>query len=341
MTPGIYRTCYLAKFLRLIKDQGIDVKPYLDSLDLTEREIFRKQGETDPDTYKKLLLHIVDGVDKPHLGLVIGKGVELFDLGITGLILLFSGNLDKAIKRWTRFQYLVDPPMSLRLIGNEDQAVMRASVWLKEFGATEERLVFAVEEAFTEWNLFGKFLGRRSAGWFDEVWVTYPEGSSRGLYEETFNCPVYFNKPYNQFTFPARFLERKLDQGTEEIAQMLEHKCSLMLQEKKNYNELIYRIREILMRNLGDSTKIQDIAFALNMSERTLRRRLTELDTTFKEIVIDFRIDLATEYLESTDLPVGTIAQFVGYSDTGSFHRVFRNRMSVTPDQYRQHDRLP
>lgn len=339
MTPGTYRTCYLAKFIQLIETQGIDVKPYLDSLDLTEREIRIKQVETDPDVYKKLLLNIVDGVDTPHLGMVIGDGVELFDLGISGLILLFSGNLDKAINRWTRFQYLVDPPLAFRLIINQDQALMRASVWITEFGEVEHRLRFAVEESFTEWHGFGKFLGK-PAGWFDEVWVTYPEGSSRGLYEEIFKCPVYFNKPHNQFSFASRFLDRSLDQGTEEVAQMLEHKCSLMLREKKNYNELIHRIREILMRNLGESTKIQDIASALNVSERTLRRRLTELDTTFKEIVIDFRIDMATEYLESTELPVGTIAQFVGYSDTGSFHRVFRNRMSMTPDQYRQQDRL-
>ena len=90
------------------------------------------------------------------------------------------------------------------------------------------------------------------------------------------------------------------------------------------------------MKKPEDHTCIQEMASALHVSERTLRRRLLKLETTFKDVVIECRMDMAKTYLTSTDLPISAISEMVGYSDTANFHRAFRKKMLLTPDQFRQ-----
>ena len=212
---------------------------------------------------------------------------------------------------------------------------MRAAVLLHQFMKSDARMRFAIEEAFTEWSYVGRLLDK-SRQWFSQVRMTYSAPAYAERYEEVFGCPILYDQPYNEFLLPAEYLDLTFDTGSEDVAQLYEHKCASILQGSRNYDELIYRIRELVMKKPEDHTCIQEMASALHVSERTLRRRLLKLETTFKDVVIECRMDMAKTYLTSTDLPISAISEMVGYSDTANFHRAFRKKMLLTPDQFRQ-----
>ena len=56
---------------------------------------------------------------------------------------------------------------------------------------------------------------------------------------------------------------------------------------------------------------------------------------TYKELVKNFRLNLAREYLSNTNLPLAEVAYLVGYSGLANFHRAFAARYGSTPGQYR------
>lgn len=52
---------------------------------------------------------------------------------------------------------------------------------------------------------------------------------------------------------------------------------------------------------------------------------------SFKELVVEARLDKARALFLDTDMPIGEIIRSVGYENESYFHRIFRERYGVTP----------
>ena len=57
---------------------------------------------------------------------------------------------------------------------------------------------------------------------------------------------------------------------------------------------------------------------------------------SFTELIKQIRMARAVEYLLHTELPIGEIAEIVGYHSTDHFSRVFRGTYSCSPQEYRR-----
>jgi AraC-like DNA-binding protein len=77
------------------------------------------------------------------------------------------------------------------------------------------------------------------------------------------------------------------------------------------------------------------IAEQLGISSRTLQRRLDDENTSFKDVLNDLRLELAQYYLKNTNFNMDTIALKLGYSETRSFHRSFKQWTGRTAGSYR------
>lgn len=80
-----------------------------------------------------------------------------------------------------------------------------------------------------------------------------------------------------------------------------------------------------------------DIAAAAHVSENTCRtcfRAMVHRSPT--EYLTEFRLQQAIRLLRSTDLTAQEIALQCGFGDSSYFNRLFRQRMGMTPLQYRQ-----
>jgi AraC-like DNA-binding protein len=73
----------------------------------------------------------------------------------------------------------------------------------------------------------------------------------------------------------------------------------------------------------------------LNMSERTLRRKLREENTSFRNLVDQLRMEMAIKYLRDTDLTVEAISESVGFSDAANFRQAFRRWTKAAPHAFR------
>jgi YesN/AraC family two-component response regulator len=55
----------------------------------------------------------------------------------------------------------------------------------------------------------------------------------------------------------------------------------------------------------------------------------------FSEYLMEVRLKRAVELLSTTDMEIQEIARSVGYADHQYFHRLFKKKMNMTPNQYR------
>jgi len=94
-----------------------------------------------------------------------------------------------------------------------------------------------------------------------------------------------------------------------------------------------YAIRKSHYKTM--STK--ELSEVMAVSERTLNRKLKELTNETPKAFIDrIRISQACTLLVTTTKPVKDIAFSLGYSNDGVFRRIFKQKIKMTPLNYRQ-----
>lgn len=110
-----------------------------------------------------------------------------------------------------------------------------------------------------------------------------------------------------------------------------------LLAESEHADELVQKAEQILRRSVGMEFRISDLAAELSVSERTLVRRFkAALKVTPINYFQDLRLEAARTLLEFDDRSIENVANQVGYSDTSSFTRLFRERIGMTPKAYRE-----
>ncbi len=77
------------------------------------------------------------------------------------------------------------------------------------------------------------------------------------------------------------------------------------------------------------------MAAFLNMSERTLKRRLQDEQVSYRELLDESLYQRARDLLDQPRLSVSEIAWRLGYNDVSNFSRAFKRWAGETPRQYR------
>jgi AraC-like DNA-binding protein len=94
-------------------------------------------------------------------------------------------------------------------------------------------------------------------------------------------------------------------------------------------------VRQLLMKNLMRPKRFEDVAQSLNVSARTLRRKLRDENSSFRQVVDELRRDMAVRYLRDTNLTVEEIADSLGFSDAANFRQAFRRWTKTTPREFK------
>jgi transcriptional regulator GlxA family with amidase domain len=96
------------------------------------------------------------------------------------------------------------------------------------------------------------------------------------------------------------------------------------------------KVQTYVMEHVGEAFPVERLADIGGVSPRSIARLfVTELGITPHEFVEGIRLDQARNLLESTELPLKTIAFDCGFSGPDQMRNAFQRRISVTPLQYR------
>jgi AraC-like DNA-binding protein len=103
-------------------------------------------------------------------------------------------------------------------------------------------------------------------------------------------------------------------------------------------------ITDIVAQHLSVSLEtcavsIQETALQLNVSVRTLQRKMADEGLTYRGFLNELRHQIAVDRLSLEEIPVSDLAKELGYKDPANFTRAFRTRSGISPRQFRaQHD---
>jgi AraC-like DNA-binding protein len=98
---------------------------------------------------------------------------------------------------------------------------------------------------------------------------------------------------------------------------------------------LIQTLQALVLDLEHGPASLGDIANRLALSERTLRRRLRALGTSYNNILQDVRSSTAQGWLRDSTLTIESIAWRLGYTETANFRHAFKRWTGQSPQAFR------
>lgn len=265
----------------------------------------------------------------PLIGLRLADVVGPGALGAYEYLLRHSLTLRAALERAQRYVRLIDDHTSLYLIETPEAAVLRQ---VREGG-------YRHPAAGTECLFAAAFRCVRDLlpeGFADEVRFQHRRLGDLREYTLRFACPVRFEQAHDEIVFPPSLLDRNNEQADPRLGEVLEDHVRRMLAEIPHEDPWSQRARIQVARLLGEGeASLPRLAEAMHMSTRTVRRRLLEQRTSYKQLLDEVRRDMAYYYVSRTEESFDQIAGRLGFADTSTFYRAFKRWSDTTPATYR------
>lgn len=157
------------------------------------------------------------------------------------------------------------------------------------------------------------------------------------LIRETFGDRVAFEAAETQIKVDARHLVQKNPNADPSLFAMLNEYADKLVAEADHSPEIVAATRSEIMGLLAKHEASLDIvARNLGLTSRSLQWRLSQVDTTFEDVLSTTRESLARRLLQDTNRPLTEIAYDLGYADPSVFTRAAKRWFGMSPRAYRQ-----
>jgi AraC-like DNA-binding protein len=135
--------------------------------------------------------------------------------------------------------------------------------------------------------------------------------------------------------FPGARIDTPIAGADPHLGQLLAQKADERARSLVATARVRDRARHYLARHLeGHEPSVQELADALRVTERTLRRKLRAEGTSPRELLDEVRHERALALLEEGQRTLDEIAYVLGFSGASAFRRAFRRWTGVAPTEY-------
>jgi AraC-like DNA-binding protein len=168
------------------------------------------------------------------------------------------------------------------------------------------------------------------------VTLVWPPPADLEPFMAAYQCPLCFEAAFNGLIFTPADLDAPLPAFNPLVAG-LHH--GLVQQRLAAFDgaSLSVRIREEIARRISEGEPRRErIAQSLNMSDRTMQRRLRDENSSFEKLLDSTRCDLAQHYLAHPNLSLAEVAYLLGFADQSAFFRACKRWFDASPRQFRR-----
>lgn len=283
-----------------------------------------------PD-YIRLLDAGAELANDPHFGLHVGECVKLGTYSVYGLVLLACRDIGQALEQTMRYEALAHD------LGRSQVTVSGATAryeWISHYPGASRHLV---ESVFAGIQTFGRWL---AGGVLPVAQVSFAHAGDAGMdeYERVFGSRPVFDAPANCGEFDAALLSLPVPNADISLYPVLQqHAERLLGQREPGAPAIVAGVRAAIIRNLAhDRVRLASIAQELDLSPRTLQRKLSEAGASFQGVLDGARYALAQDYLRQPGLSLADIAFLLGYQEQSAFTHAFKEWAGVNPGAWRE-----
>jgi AraC-like DNA-binding protein len=280
----------------------------------------------------------------PHFGLHVGERVRLGTYSVYGLILLACTNFAQALEQTQRYEQLAHDLGRSRLeIGTADvpsadvgSAGVACYTWASHYPDASRHLA---ESVFAGIRTFGAWLAGRPLAPL-RLAFAHMSDADPAEYERVLGIVPEFGDSAHLACFDAALLAMPVPNADAGMYPVLQQHADRLLREREDELErhgIVAEVRACVIRNLAkDRVRLAGIAGELELSPRTLQRKLADAGASFQQVLDAARFALAQDYLRRRGLSLADIAFLLGYQEQSAFTHAFREWSGMNPGAWRE-----
>lgn len=322
---------YARLILRELERREIDSAPLFSGTSIRRADLVRGG-----DIAMEDFLHVLQTADRliggEQLGLLLGSRLQVFAMGPVGAGMAVAPDLRRGLQLLESYSRLHATYIDIRSESTLPGLTVTV-LYEHETGHVER---FHTETAML---LLQQYMETLVGNTVEDARYRFahPAPSNRDEYARLLHGAIAFNAEVSEVDIPRRWLNLPspyFDPALWHESQ-LRLASSLKTRSAREGTPYTLHVATLLRTSEVPLPDLGEVASGLNVSARTLNRRLQAECTSFRQLRSQALSSRAKLYLRETDHSVESIAGMLGYQDTANFRRAFRKAEGCSPNEYR------
>lgn len=333
---GVMSAPFVRLYLILCAAHGVPRETWLESSDVSERDINPASGWVSQEVVEKLFYARLTGEGEPLLGMQLATELDLSrtSLGLLGFLCLSGLSLEDLHYSFSHFGRLLSNIFSTHLV-HEPGAVF----WYVDLLHRDELLI----RDSTEWLLaaYAQLIHRMDPNAIEEVRLAHApllvNGKPHRHYKKAFPCSIRFHQSRSALVIDPKALKRMSSTGDATVFSALCKQAQILLDQIETEQHIIDRVKQEIQVLLAEGQVSRaEVCRRIGISSRHLHRQLQANNCSYQSLLDDIRSESAVLNLACSNPDIDQLSSDLGFSGAKSFSRWFQGRFGVTPGGYRR-----
>jgi AraC-like DNA-binding protein len=330
LEPAFHPT-YTRMLCTILRKTVPDSKEALHAAGLTFAQLERQQAFVSFEVSSRLILETLHRSGCPWLGLELGAMTQVSAHGSLGYAIASSRNVMQALEAVSRFAGLRTRAMEFGLTPHE----VETEIVIRELFGFGEVRIFILEAVVV---MLARMIESLSGKSMERAEYTFPYAAPPWVnrYTPALKGTAHFKSSCMSIRVPNEIVNTSCLSADPVAYTSAIRECEQKLESLRGEVSAAKLIRNRLREREGSYPTLEALANELNISTRTLIRRLKQEDTSYQALLDETRKELAKWYLLNSSESVEAIAERLGYLDTSNFSRTFHRWFGISPTAFRQ-----
>lgn len=331
ISPNIAVSIEYSRVLANVVGVTDDALPQLlQGTSLSAEKFHQHEGYIDWHDQHCIVSNALSLFPQEGLGIIAGTFYPLASHGAMGSAAMSAPTVRDALIMFIRYSGIRAQFTELSGFQNDDSFILSHKL-LVEHDAVGQ---FLIEALLISAKLSVDFLIGRPIH-DAEIFVNFSKPRYHDLIEEAVKCPIIYDQPNTEYVIPLAYLDLPVATRNETNRRLAEQQCQTLERQFTPNATISEHVTELLRQTPGRQITQVQMASLLNMSPRTLLRRLKEEGVRYQTLQDNEQKQLALYYLQQSNCTVESISASMGYHDVSSFRRAFKRWFGVPPSEYK------
>jgi len=323
------RSAILACFPKVILGLGHDPLALLKRAGITPEQLHDTDAAISHASFVSLLQEAAHVTGCNHLGLLLGEGASLENIGLLGLLARSSSTLGDALKGVIKHLKIHSTGISRELHSDGGISYIACILESPEMAKSIQSIQMSV--ALT-WKLSQLLSPKKRLT--TAIYFTFSEPANKAFYRQFFNTKVLFDMEFNGLVFHSSDLALPI--AGQDLFLHTEILKQVNRIESEFSEDLITEVKRYIQKNLDVGVcSVDAVVQFFPFEKRAFQQKLKKLGTSYQALLDDIRFQKAEFHLASTKIPVSQLASLLCFKSTSAFSTVFKKRYGQSPSQWR------
>jgi AraC-like DNA-binding protein len=320
------------QMIELAERWNVTPRELLKGLDITMEMLSDPSGRLSIAQVEALVERTCALTGEPGLGFYMGLQMRLSMHGYLGFATMMASTVREALELAVRYSPTRTTAIGFRLheTGKVGALVLEEHAPL---GKAREVIILSMLVGLAQ--IARAITGQDAQGHAD---VAFDEPAYASRFAHLLAGRMRFSQAQHRLVFDRKVLDMPILMADRAAQRLAQEQCERELSALGYEGDIVMRVRAHLSKRGDGFHSLDEVARALHTSERTLKRKLAQRDSSFSALLDEARHERATLLLGSDELAIEEVAQKLGYTDAANFTRAFRRWTGVSPRAYRERE---